>query len=421
MTLLRRRFETRGADPTLNWGSSVIPTNGQTGLTSAGLALNDDAAMTISAVYTAVSILSDSVSTLPLRTYKRGDLSRAIIKAPILISDPWPEGTLQDWLGQAMFSLALRGNSYGHIVDRDKAGFATMVKPIHPDTVTARRLPSGEREYRFSGVKVNTDDVLHIPNILMPGSFIGLNPVEYMRQSWALALAAEKYGSQFFANSSIPQGVISVGEDMTPEETLELARDWKMAHGGLGNAGLPAVLTGGATFQVLSIKPEDAQFLNTKTFQRQEIASFFRIHAHLMGQQDRTSSWGTGVEQMEIGFVINTLRPYLTKIETYLSRLLPGAIECRFDLRGRLRGDQLARFGAYTMAVNNGYMNLDDVRELEDQPPLPDGQGQVFWRPLNMGPIEKIMDGSLVPSGSGGQGGGTDQSPTAPAPGAPST
>ena len=117
---------------------------------------------------------------------------------------------------------------------------------------------------------------------------------------------------------------------------------------------------------------------------------------------------------MEIGFVINTLRPYLNKIESYLSRLLPPQIQTRFDIRGRLRGDQGQRFAGYTMGVNNGYMNLDEIRDLEDLAPLPNGQGQTYWRPLNMGPIEKIMDGSLVPSGSGGMGGGQDQAPTAP-------
>ena len=419
MSLIKRAFdanEKRGADPTLNWGSSYIPTNGQSGLTAAGLSLTDDAALSISSVYTAVSILSDSVSTLPLRTYKTGDVSKTIQKPPVLIDNPWPEGTMQDWLAQVMFSLAMRGNFYGQIVDRDSRGYATMIRPLHPDQVTVRRV-NGQRTYWFDGKKQNTDDVMHIPNILPPGGFIGINPVEYMRQSWALMLAAEKYGAGFFQNSALPQGVIEVGEDLSEEETIELGRAWKMGHQGLGNAGMPAVLTGGATFKVLSLKPEDTMFLATKSFQREEIAAFFRIPAHLMGQQDRTSSWGTGVEQMEIGFVINTLRPYLTKIESYLSRQLPPSIQTRFDLRGRLRGDQAQRFAGYTMAVNNGYMNLDEIRDLEDLAPLPNGQGQTFWRPLNEGPVEKILDGSLQPTGNGGQGGGQDQSPTAPAAG----
>ena len=230
MSLIKRAFdgnEKRGADGNLPWGSSFIPTNGQTGLTSAGIALNDSSAMSISTVYTAVAILSDAVSTLPLRTYKCGDVSRTIQDPPLLISDPWPEGTSQDWIAQIMYSMALRGNSYGQVVDRDKKGYATMIRPVHPDSVTARRV-NGKRQYRFDNQIVDTADVLHIPNILIPGDFIGLNPVEQMRQSWALSLAAEKYGSGFFQNSALPQGVIEVGEDLTEEEAIELARSWKM-------------------------------------------------------------------------------------------------------------------------------------------------------------------------------------------------
>ena len=143
MSLIKRAFdanEKRGADPTLNWGSSYIPTNGQSGLTAAGLSLTDDAALSISSVYTAVSILSDSVSTLPLRTYKTGDVSKTIQKPPVLIDNPWPEGTMQDWLSQVMFSLAMRGNFYGQIVDRDSRGYATMIRPLHPDQVSHDQL-----------------------------------------------------------------------------------------------------------------------------------------------------------------------------------------------------------------------------------------------------------------------------------------
>ena len=409
----------RGADPTLPWGSSYIPTNGQTGMSAAGIQLNEDQALSITAVYTAVSILTDSISTLPLLEYKAGNRQAGPVKSSILTSDPWPEGTLQDFLAQIVVSLTLRGNFFGIIVDRDPNGYASMVKPIHPDTVLARRGQDGKRTYFVDGRRVDSADVVHIPNLLMPGSFIGLNPVEYMRQSWGLAAASERYMGQFYANSATPTGVIEVGEDLTEEETLELARAWKMSHGGINGAGLPAVLTGGATWKTIQVTPGDAQFLQTRDFQRQEIAAFFRIPSHLMGQVDRTSSWGTGVAAMEQGFVINTLRPYLAKIEAYVTRLLPPNREARFDISGRLRGDMTELMSGLTLAVNNGWMNLDEARFILDMPPLPGGDGQKFWRPLNFGPVDMIIDGSLKPAGSGGIGGGIDQSPDAPAPGQP--
>ena len=407
---------TRGADGTLPWGSSFIPANSATGISSAGLQMNEDQALSITAVYTAVSILADSVATLPLVEYKMGKRQDGPVLPSLLTSDPWPEGTAQDWLTQVMVSLTLRGNFFGQVVARDDRGYATMVKPVHPDFVLARRNQEGRRVYWFNGQPVPTADVVHIPNMMVPGSFIGLNPVEYMRQSWGLASGAERYMGQFYANSATPTGVIEVGEDLTEEETLELARSWKMSHGGLQGAGLPAVLTGGATWKTIQVSPGDAQFLQTRDFQRNEIASFFRIPSHLMGQQDRTSSWGTGVEQMELGFVINTLRPYLTKLESYLTRLLPKNREARFDLSGRLRGDVGQRFTSYATAINNGWLNIDEVRAFEDKPPLPNGDGQHFMRPLNFAPLDKILDGSITPGGGGTGGGIADGVDGSPAP-----
>jgi len=407
--------EKRGADPTLPWGSSYIPTNGQTGLVAAGFNVNDDTAMSITSVYTAVSILADSVATLPLQTFKRGKRAAGPIADPLVVSNPWPECTVNDFMSQIMVSLTLRGNFFGQIVARDDQGYATMVMPIHPDSVMARRMQDGSRAYWVSGVRVKTADMVHIPNLLIPGAFVGLNPVEYMRQSWGLAGAAERYMGQFYANSATPTGVIEIGEDLSEEETLELARSWRMTHGGLQGGGLPAVLTGGATWRSIQVSPGDAQFLQTRSFQREEIASFFRIPPHLMGQQDKTSSYGTGVEQMELNFVINTLRAYLTKIESYWSRLLPPKYEVRFDLTGRLRGDQGQRYTAYAMAINNGWLSTDEVRAREDLPPLPDGIGSKFWRPLNFAPVDQVIAGLATPNG--GQGGGMDQNPDAPAPG----
>lgn len=405
-----RALERRGADPTLPWGSSYIPTNGQIGMTAAGVPMNDDMALTVGTVYTAVAILSDSVSTLPLETFRT---SQGVLKPTDphpLIENPWPEGILLDWLTQVMFSLALRGNFFGRIVDRDSDGIPTMIQPIHPDQVLARRDSTGRRRYWLQGQPCPTEDVLHIPAILPPGAFIGLNPVEYMRSSWGLAAAAERYGGQFFANSANPSGVIEVPEDLSEDETLELMRAWSMAHQGIGRAQYPAVLTGGAKWNQISISPDDAQFLQTRDFQRNEIAGFFRIPAHLMGQQDRTSSWGTGIEQMEIGFVINTLRPWLSRIEGYLSTLLPPGVTCRFNLAGRLRGDTLQRFQSYTLGRNGSWLTINEIRALENLPPVDVG-GDELWAPLNFAPVDQMLSGA---SPNGGPGGGLVNSPTAP-------
>ena len=380
--------------------------------------MNDDAAMSLSTVYTCVSILADAVATLPLNGFlKTSDKSKVPISPmPLLLTDPWPEGTLGDFLTQVMVSLTLRGNFFGQIIDYDANGSPSMVRPIHPDSVMARRnQKTGARMYWIDGALQDPTTVVHIPALLVPGSFIGLNPVEYMRQSWSTAAAAEKYGGQFFANSANPSGIISTEEDLAEDEVRAMAQSWKEAHGGLGNALYPAILTGGAKWQQISISPDDAQFLGVRAFQKNEIAGFFRLPLSMVGESNPDER-GMSPEDREIGFVTNTLTPWLTRIEQYLSRMIPNTQYAKFDVSGRLRGDTLSRFQAYTLAVNGGWMNNDEIRNREDMAPMPDGQGGIFWRPMNFNTVDNIVNAPVVPNG--GQGGGLADNPSAPAKGA---
>ena len=381
--------------------------------------MNDDAAMSIGTVYTCIAILADAVATLPLNGFiKTSDKSKVPISPmPLLLTDPWPEGTLGDFLTQVMVSLTLRGNFFGQIVDYDEFGSPSMVRPIHPDSVMARRnQKNGKRMYWVDGVLQDTTTIVHIPSLLMPGSFIGLNPVEYMRQGWSLAAAAEKYGGQFFANSANPSGIISTEEDLGEDEVRAMAQSWKEAHGGLGNALYPAILTGGAKWQQISITPDDAQFLQSRAFSKGDIASFFRLPLEMVGVSDPANR-GMSPEDREMGFVTNTLTPWLTRIEQYLSRMIPNTQYAKFDVSNRLRGDTLSRFQAYTLAVNGGWMNNDEIRDKEDQPPMPNGLGKIFWRPLNFDTAQNIVDGKAAPA-NGGTGGGIADGPANPAPGA---
>lgn len=391
--------------------------------------------MAISVVNACVRNLADDVATLPFETYRQAtDRSKVQVAPPAVVENPWPEGTLMDWLVQVMVSLALRGNFYGLVCDRDPAtGLPVTIKPLHPDDVLARRnMKTGQREYRYKGRLLNLDDVFHIPAILMPGTFIGLDPVSYMRNSWGLASSAEQYGGRFFANSAQPGGVIEVPEDLDELEALELARAWKQSHQGIGASNLPAVLTGGATWKQMTISPDNAQFLQTRDFQRVEIAAFFGMPLHRIGLVDRTANAGVDAESAEMFYITNTLIAWLRRIESYFSlpTVTPQNITCMFNLDGRLRGNTITRYQGYTLGRNGGWLSDDDIRFKESLPDLPDGQGKVYWAPMNFAPINKILDGTAVapgglgagtvPSGQGGIGGGIDQNPdSTPAGGAP--
>lgn len=417
--------EHRGADPTLNWGSSYIPTNGQLGFAGGGITINDDVAMAISVVNACVRNLADDVATLPFETYRTAsDRSKVLVPSPPVVTNPWPEGTRLDWMVQVMVSLTLRGNFFGLTTTRDGNGYPLTIKPLHPDDVMCKRNPQTQaREYRYKGRLLNNDDVFHIPAILMPGTFVGMDPVSYMRNSWGLASSAEQYGGRFFANSAMPSGVIEVPEDLDELEALELARSWKQSHQGIGASSLPAVLTGGASWKAMSISPDNAQFLQTRDFQRVEIAAFFGMPLHRLGLQDRTSNAGVDAESAEMFYVTNTLVAWLTRIESYFSQptVTPSNITCAFNLDARMRGNTITRYQAWTLGRNGGWLSSNDIRAKENLPDIAGTGGDAYWGAMNFAPLDKIVDGSAsmpgtmgagtVPSGQGGPGGGIGQNP----------
>lgn len=402
MSLLRGLLERRGADPTKPWGDSTPPAPGSLVPSIAGVRITDDTAMQVITVLACVSILADSVSTLPMFEYvfDSDGIRRRVSETngtPFL-TNPMEGMTRQDWLSQLMVSLLLRGNAYGAVLATSgHLHLPSQIQPLPPDVVTVRPYQGGA-QYVISGRVQPPNSIVHLRGMSMPGSPVGLNPIQAARGGIALARATEDYGSAFFGNSAEASGVLSVDGDLTDDQARKLVRSWVAAHQGVNKAHLPAVLSGGAKWTSIAINPDDAQFLQTRDFQRHEIAMMFRIPEHMIGVQDRTSSWGAGIEQMEIGYVINTLRPWLTRFESVLSALLPSGHEVRFDLSGRLRGDTGQRFTAYQTAINNGWMCVDEVRDLESLPPLPDGKGQVYYQSVQAVPVGTV---AAEPVGAG--------------------
>jgi HK97 family phage portal protein len=389
-------LEERGADPALPWGDSTPPPPFGAGSWNApaGIVVNDDTALSTAVVFSCVSIVADAVATLPMYAYSdRGDGTHLRVdQQPAILFRPWAEITLQDWLTQVVTSLLMRGNAYLFVAERDWLGYPLQLIPVHPDNVSVKRnRNTGLREYRIGGQLVALDDIIHIPGISMPGSLIGLNPIQAIRFSVALAKATEQYGAAFFNNSAEAGGIISIDGDLEEDEAKRLAQSWMAAHQGIAKAHLPAVLTGGAKWTQIAISPDDAQFLQTRSFQKEELAMVYRVPLHMLNIQDRTSSWGTGIEQMEIGFVTNTLRPWLSRIEAAVSDVLPRSLMIRFDLKGRLRGDTLQRYQAYQIAISNGLLCPDEARAYEDLPPLPDGLGQHFYSSVQAVPIAHML------------------------------
>ncbi len=403
-----RLLEKRGADPTQPWGDSSPPPPGSSPFGGiSGVSVSEQSAMQILTVQACVGILADAVSTLPFKAYE--ELPNGILRptpgqTPPILLNPFSELTLQEYLAQGMVSMALRGNHFAAVVERDRRGFPLQLLPLHPDQVNVRRnTDTGDREYRINGQLQNSIDVFHVPALMMPGAIVGMNPIEYARTGFSLALATDRYAADFFQNSAIPSGVIEIEDDLNQTQTRELAEAWRASHQGLGKSHMPAVLTGGAKWATVSIAPDDAQFLQTRDANQHEIAMIFRIPEHMLGMQDRTSSWGTGVEQMSIGFVRYTLRAWTSRWEGAFSRIIPGNVVARFDFKGLLRGDTLQRFQAYTLARNGSWMTPNEIRADEGMEPA-EGLDD-FYAPMNFAPIDPATgipvnaqpEGEMVP------------------------
>jgi HK97 family phage portal protein len=218
----------------------------------------------------------------------------------------------------------------------------------------------------------------------MPGSDVGLSPVSMARHSLGLGLAAQEYGAKWFRDGASPSSVLETDQSMNTEQVRTVQQTWIASHGGRRR---PAVLSGGFKWKPVQITPEESQFLQTRQHQGLEVAQMMGVPPHMIGIVDKTTSWGTGIEQQSIGFVTYTLRPWLTRIEAALTDVLPRGQFVKFAVDGLLRGDQKSRYEAYQNAIDSGWRNPDEVRALEDLPPIPGGAGAKYRQPMNMAPL----------------------------------
>ena len=415
-----------GPSGALPFGNSVPPTNGQLGSPVAGVTVNEKTSLQVSAVFGSVRVLCGSTATLPVHEYA-GNGSVTDKRIPIqnvdpLVDEPFSEIDVLDFITQFVLGLALRGNFYGLIVSRDARMYATQVMPMHPNHVTVTRHTSGplagQLKYTYEGREVPLPDVVHVRNLSVSGRPDGLNPVEYCRNTFGFAYAADRWGGSFMANGAMPLGVLNVKGMLTEEETARMAQAWNAAHQGIGAAHLPAILTGDSTYQQVSMKPEDMKFLESRQYTAGEISGMiFGVPPHMIGIVDRTTSWGTGIEQQELGFVRSALQIYISRYERMISRLLPPGRYVRMDLTERLRGDMLTRFQSWALAIGSGWLCKDEVRAEERRPPIPEGKGAIYYEPVNMQPLGTVgMGGQTGGAGPGGM--SLLPNPNSPDPGA---
>ena len=377
------------------------------GRTSSGEFVSQQSAMQLTAVYAFVRVLSEAVAGLPLITYrtKDGGAKERAEDHPLyflLHDEPNPEMTSFSFRETLMMHLLLYGNAYAQVI-RNGKGEVIALYPLMPDRMRVDRDEKGNLyyEYRKGQDEPNTmktgtvvlkpSEVLHIPGLGFDG-LVGYSPIAMAKNTIGMASACESYGASFFANGATPGAVLEhPGVLKDPEKVRDA---WQAAYGGPHKANRVAVLEEGMKYTQMSIPPEQAQFLETRKFQLEEIARIFRVPLHMLGDLDHATF--SNIEEQSLEFVQYTLAPWLVRWEQAMQRVLLKDEEkknmyIRFNVDGLLRGDYASRMQGYATGINNGFMCPNDVRILEDWDLIPDEEGgNTFMVNGTMTPLKDV-------------------------------
>lgn len=388
------------------------------GRTTSGKSVNERTAMQTTAVYACVRILAEAVASLPLHVYEYQDDGgkKLVHDHPLyylLHDEPNPEMTSFVFRETLMSHLLIWGNAYAQII-RDGAGRVLGLYPLLPDKMDVQRDDKGNIYYVYSrnsdenpmfkeygNIKLKAEDVLHIPGLGFDG-LIGYSPIAMAKNAVGMTLACEEYGASFFANGANPGGVLEhPGVLKDPSKVRE---SWNSVYRGVSNAHKIAVLEEGMKYQQIGIPPEEAQFLETRKFQINEIARLYRIPPHMVGDLDKSSF--SNIEQQSLEFVKYTLDPWVIRWEQSLQRslLLPGEkgkYFIKLNVDGLLRGDYQSRMNGYAVGRQNGWFSANDIREMENMNPIPDEEGGNLY--LINGAMTKLADAGAFAKTDTGQ------------------
>lgn len=376
------------------------------GPSTSGKNVNEFTAMQTTAVYACVRILSETLAALPLQLYRYtpGGKER-VYDHPlyhILHDEPNPEMTSFIFRETLMSHLLIWGNAYAQII-RDRLGRVQGLYPLRPDKMTVCRDESGQIYYLYTKtsdenpaikpygqVPLRKDEVLHIPGLGFDG-LVGYSPIAMARNAVGMTMACEEYGASFFANGASPSGVLE--HPGVLKDPAKVRDSWNAVYQGSANAHKVAVLEEGMKYQQIGIPPEEAQFLETRKFQLNEIARLYRIPPHMIGDLEKSSF--NNIEQQSMEFVKYTLDPWVIRWEQAMQKALFLPEEkkqffLKFNVNGLMRGDYESRMTGYSIGRQNGWLSANDIREMEDMNPVPDEEGGNLY--LVNGSMTKLKD-----------------------------
>ena len=382
------------------------------GGSTSGNRVTEHSAMQMTAVYACVRILSEAIAGLPVHLYQytdKGSKEKAV-KHPLyflLHDEPNPEMTSFVFRETLMTHLLLWGNAYAQII-RNGKGEVLGLYPLMPNRMTVDRDDRGQIYYQYQvsdsdaptmkegTVNLKKEDVLHIPGLGFDG-LVGYCPIAMAKNAIGLSIATEEYGAKFFANGATPGGILEYpGTVKDPDRVRD---SWNKGFSGR-NSHKVAILEEGMKYTPISISPNEAQFLETRKFQIDEIARIFRVPPHMVGDLEKSSF--SNIEQQSLEFVKYTLEPWLMRWEQSINRALLSANEkstyfVKFNVDGLLRGDYQSRMNGYATARQNGWMSANDIRELENLDLIPEEDGGDLY--LINGNMTKLADAGIFANG----------------------
>lgn len=368
------RVPERGIQPT---GPSVASA------TSLPVVATDERALQVSTVWACVRLLVQLIGMLPVAAFRQGPLGLERDNAHplqfLLRYQPNPWQTPVEFFETMALHLVLRGNTYAYIMRGVDGVTPVALIPLPSDLVEVEVLQDRSVVYRYHSEKgiviFAADSVLHV-RLMGPGAYIGLSPLSYARFMLGGAVATEETAARYFVNGAKPSGVYMLDKILTKDQRELLREKFKQDHESPMDAWRTMVLEGGMKYEKISLSPEDSQMLESRLFNQSQICQFFGVPPQLVGITEKATTWGTGLEQMNLAFLAFSFQPYITRFEHALERRLlqpdeRGVVEIRFDLEQLLRTDSTARAAYYSSLTQNGIMTRNEARTKEHLPRVP--------------------------------------------------
>lgn len=365
---------------------------GMQGTTLAGVTVNEQTAVGLTAVFRAVSIISGTIAGLPLRAYRTlADGTRQRVDGTLVdrLSGPGGPYTQFEWVELVMVHLLLHGNAYlQHVYNG--AGALVGLLPILPSAVTVRPIQTAEELAAYGGPdgayrkwfevrladgssrELTCDELTHIPALGTDG-IRGLSPIEAHRQALGTGIAGDRAAARLFGSGLLCGGLVSGDEGLAREDAEEAVAALKAKLAGADHAGDIAFINAQLKFTSWTIPPAEAQFIESRVHQIEEVARIFGIPPHLLGQTEKQTSWGTGVEEQNRGLARYTLMPWTTRLEQRLSLVLSRPTICEFEYAGLLQPAPEVEIPLLLQQVAGGLLTMDEARRIRNLPPIPAG------------------------------------------------